>query len=55
MNDKLIIIMMNEEILDSFIKEFSELGLHFYLVHNSLNLVEWLEFEAFVIVCVKFK
>lgn len=53
--EKLIIIKFEEETLDSFSKEFSPLGLHFYCVHNGLKIISVLEFEAFVYVDVQFK
>lgn len=54
-NEKLIIISYQNEILDTMIKPYSQLGLHFYCVHNQLNIVDVLEFEAFVYVDVEFK
>lgn len=55
MDTKLIIIAIGEEILESFEKEFSNLGIHFYAIHNQLDILDILEFEAFVWVSVKFK
>lgn len=55
MDEKLIVISCQDEILDSYSKIFSELGLHFYCIHNSLNILDVLEFDAFVFVNVDFK
>lgn len=55
MDEKLIVISCQDEILDSFPKVFSELGLHFYCTHNGLNILSVMEFEAFVFVDVEFK
>lgn len=55
METKLIIISMEDDILDSFEKIYSPLGLHFYCEHNGLNVLDVLEFEAFVFVSVEFK
>jgi len=55
MEEKLIVISCQDETLDSFVKPMSELGLHFYSIHNNLNILGVLEFEAFVFVDVEFK
>ncbi len=55
MDEKLIVISIEDTIVDSFTKVFSPLGIHFYCIHNNLELVESLEFEGFVFVEAKFK
>lgn len=55
MEEKQIQIIIQDEIVDSFPKVYSPLGIHFYCVHNNLKLLEVLEFEAFVAVFCEFK
>lgn len=55
MNEKFIEISINDEIVDSFIKEYSPLGIHFYCVHNNIEFVEALEFCGFVHVIAKWR
>lgn len=55
MDEKLIVIDVEDEIISSFVKPFSELGLHLYLTHHNLNLVQVIEMTAFVFVSCEFK
>ena len=55
MDEKLIIVSIDNEVVDSFPKIFSPLGIHFYCVHNNINLIECLEFEAFVYVICEWR
>lgn len=55
MDETLIVIDVGDEIVDSFVKPYSELGLHFYLTHNNLNLVQVNEMCGFVYVSCEFK
>jgi hypothetical protein len=55
MYEKQIQIIVDDEIVDSFSKIYCPLGIHFYCVHNNLEFLEALEFEAFVAVFCQFK
>lgn len=50
MEEKLIVISIDDETVDSFIKVPYNLGIYFYCVHNNLQLIDVMEFEAFVFV-----
>lgn len=53
MNEKLIVISTDGEILDSFVGTVGYLSE--YSVNNKIELINIIEFEAFVFVDVEFK
>jgi hypothetical protein len=55
MEEKQIQIIIDDEIVDSFPKVFSPLGIHFYCVYNNIKLIEYLEFDAFVAVFAEWR
>lgn len=55
MEEKLIIISIDDEIVDSFVRIPNDLGIHFYCIHNNIQYIETLEFDAFVFVEAKWR
>jgi hypothetical protein len=55
MEEKLIIISYKDEILDSWEGIFPSVFSELYITDNELNILDSLEFEAFVFVNVEFK
>lgn len=55
-DEKLIIISYQDEILDSFVRDANlNIGFGTYIINNGLEIIDILEFEAFVQVNVEFK
>ena len=54
MEEKLIVISIYDEIVDSFVGTMDFVNSSDYYINNSLEPVDVLEFEAFIYVSVKF-
>lgn len=53
--EKLVVFILEDEIIDSIVRIPSELGIHFYCEHNGLKLLETIDMCAFTAVFVEFK
>lgn len=55
MEEKLICIIIDDEIVDSFSKIPSDLGIHFYCIHNNIKHIDTIEMCGFVAVIAEWK